>query len=391
MLTATAKQREAMAAKRRIVVWAGSWRSGKTLGMSKAFLAHSLRYKNAQFLISGRTYTSAIRIVLPYITDFLKLHSVPYELLRARGELKVYSNTYYIHGGSTERSQDVIQGLTLAGLLLDEAPLMPQSYVNQALGRLSVKGARAYMTLNKTSPRHWFKKEIVDAKAEDISLIESTLADAPYIDDDTRKFYENYFTGHYKARYVDNLWAAADGLVYENYSIDPDIPASPLCVISVDWGTASPTAALFVNEAGHVYDEYYYDGSKSSQRSPAEHALEIVRQALPSRIHTVIVDPSALVLKNEFERLGVNVMSADNSVDEGIQITQRALSTGAVRIAQSCENLVEELSGYVWDEKAAERGVDRPVKKDDHALDALRYYCNAAYDRRNQSSTVILG
>ena len=37
-------------------------------------------------------------------------------------------------------AENLIQGITLAGLFCDEVALMPESFVNQATGRLSVTG-----------------------------------------------------------------------------------------------------------------------------------------------------------------------------------------------------------------------------------------------------------
>ena len=42
-------------------------------------------------------------------------------------------------------------------------------------------------------------------------------------------------------------------------------------------------------------------------------------------------------------------------------------------MSDTCTELIREIPGYIWDPKAAERGVDAPVKVDDHFCDALRY------------------
>jgi phage terminase large subunit len=47
------------------------------------------------------------------------------------------------------------------------------------------------------------------------------------------------------------------------------------------------------------------------------------------------------------------------------------------RVHKRCENVLRELSSYVWDEKAQERGEDKPIKAHDHTLDAIRYVVNS--------------
>lgn len=65
-------------------------------------------------------------------------------------------NYFYVFGGRDESSQDLIQGITLAGLFCDEVALMPESFVNQASGRCSVPGAKLWFNCNPDSPMHWF-------------------------------------------------------------------------------------------------------------------------------------------------------------------------------------------------------------------------------------------
>lgn len=59
-------------------------------------------------------------------------------------------------GGKDESSQDLIQGITLAGAFFDEVALMPQSFVNQATARCSVTGSKFWFNCNPGSPQHWF-------------------------------------------------------------------------------------------------------------------------------------------------------------------------------------------------------------------------------------------
>ena len=57
-----------------------------------------------------------------------------------------------------------------------------------------------------------------------------------------------------------------------------------------------------------------------------------------------------------------------------VSATQQACSTWKLAIARGCTGLIEEMGGYVWDEKKAQRtGEEAPVKVGDHGPDALRY------------------
>lgn len=48
-----------------------------------------------------------------------------------------------------------------------------------------------------------------------------------------------------------------------------------------------------------------------------------------------------------------------------------------------CKNTIAEFTAYVWDEKAAKHGEDKPIKEHDHAMDAVRYFCNTILNKKN--------
>lgn len=65
------------------------------------------------------------------------------------------------------------------------------------------------------------------------------------------------------------------------------------------------------------------------------------------------------------------ILPADNAVADGLQDTAVAIKRGLIRLDQSCTETKKEFVGYVWDEKSES---DKPVKENDHCMDALRYF-----------------
>ena len=63
---------------------------------------------------------------------------------------------------------------------------------------------------------------------------------------------------------------------------------------------------------------------------------------------------------------------AKNEVLDGIRVTAQMLNSGAVKIHSSCEDALNELKMYRWDEKSTE---DKVIKEFDHAMDDMRYFC----------------
>ena len=58
------------------------------------------------------------------------------------------------------------------------------------------------------------------------------------------------------------------------------------------------------------------------------------------------------------------------------------MHTRRIKVEKRCINIRREIDSYVWDEKAAQRGEERPVKENDHAMDALRYIIKTTVNRR---------
>jgi hypothetical protein len=61
---------------------------------------------------------------------------------------KGHENRFLLFGGRDESSAALIQGSTLAGVLMDETALMPRSFVEQAIARCSVPGSRLWFNCN---------------------------------------------------------------------------------------------------------------------------------------------------------------------------------------------------------------------------------------------------
>jgi phage terminase large subunit len=123
-----------------------------------------------------------------------------------------------------------------------------------------------------------------------------------------------------------------------------------------------------------VEKEYYWDPKKKGRQKINSEFAEDVQQLLePYSIKTIYIDPSAEAFQLELRRKGMHVVHANNDVENGIQLTTNEMKKGNLFILSECTNTIREIEGYVWDSKAADRGWDEPLKKDDHSVDALRY------------------
>lgn len=383
------------------LICSGAIRSGKSSLMTVGFVDWAMDNFNGKlFAICGKTVGSAIQnVVSPFLsmTRTKKRYRIKFNrseklLTITRGNV---TNVFEIFGGRDERSQDLIQGRTLAGILLDEVALMPQSFVNQATARCSVDGSKMWFNCNPDSPRHWFYIEwILGAKTKNALVLEFQLRDNPSLSEKIIKRYENMYHGVFYDRFILGKWVIADGLVYAYDS--PDLytcsyddargwhenrdgsmsEGQGMWYISIDYGITNPFAAIIwrvTPERAYAVDLYYFDSRKEGRRRTDDEHYEAVDKLAGGRdIEALIVDPSCNSFKETVYRSGkYAVQNADNDVINGISTTDGMIDEGIIKIAENCEDLITEMSLYMWDSK---KDHDAVVKENDHACDAMRYF-----------------
>ena len=387
----SAKQKKILAfpySKYDALICDGAVRSGKTSIMMVAFVDWAMReFDGRRFGICGKTVGSATEnIIIPYIsmTRIKKKYIAKWrrsqKILEVRWGRKV--NYFEVFGGRDESSYALIQGRTLAGVLLDEVVLMPESFVNQALARCSVEGARIWFSCNPGSPQHWFKTEWIDKRREHNALyLHFEMTDNPSLSEKTLARYQSMYAGVFYDRYIRGLWVLADGLVYPMFDRDTNTfdeqTLKGTKYIAIDYGTANPMAmGLWVLGRGEaeMIKEYYYSSRETKrQKTDEEYYQDLEKFAEGHKIDRVIVDPSAASFIECIRRHGrFDVIKANNSVLDGIRLTGALLQAGKIRFHRSCINTFREFSSYVWDEESTE---DEVVKENDHVMDSIRYFC----------------
>ena len=373
------------------IIGDGSIRSGKTISMAVGFIMWAMtRFNDQNFAICGKTIESLRRNVTNNIPIWLL---GIFEFRERRTENKIIvtaggvSNNFYLFGGRDESSYQLIQGITLAGVLLDEVALMPRSFVEQALSRCSVPGSKFWFNCNPEGPNHWFYQEwILKNKERNILRLHFTMNDNYSLSSEIKHRYENMYSGVFYDRYIRGLWVVAEGLIYTmfnpDYHVVQDVPRPyDKYYISCDYGTINPfSAGLWGHHNGVWYriKEYYFDSRKEQrQKTDAEYYEDLVRLAGNLPISKVIVDPSAASFMEVVRRGGRFVVEpASNRVLDGIRDVSTALKQGKIFICSGCKDCIREFQLYRWDDKSTE---DKPLKVDDHSMDDVRYFVREAF------------
>ena len=371
------------------IICDGAVRSGKTSIMMWAFVSWAMEFFNGQrFGICGKTVDSASKnIVQPFIYMTLAKECYSLRWRRADHILEVTqegrTNYFEVFGGRDESSFMLIQGRTLAGVLLDEVVLMPESFVNQALARCSVEGSKLWFSCNPGSPQHWFYLNwIKRAEEHDALYLHFEMKDNPALSEKVLKRYESMYSGVFYDRYIRGLWVMAEGLIYPMFGDECTVDAPPESAgkaeyyVSCDYGTLNPFAALLWQWDGKtatLMREYYYSGREKQQsKTDEEYYQDVARWIGDIPIRSFIVDPSAASFIETLRRhKKFLVRHAKNDVLPGIMTTSRYLQDGTIKVCKECKNTIKEFGLYRWDEESNE---DRPIKDNDHAMDAVRYF-----------------
>ena len=370
-----------------MIITDGSIRAGKTIAMIVSFFQWSLtNFKGKDFIIAGRTMGSLKRNVIKPSLQILTAWGLEWQYNRSENFLVVGTNTYYFFGASTEASQDVVQGMTAAGMLGDEAALFPKSFLEQAIGRCSIEGSKVFLNCNPLTPFHYFKLEFIDKAGErHIYHLHFTMDDNLTLSDRVKERYKRQFTGVFFKRYILGLWVMAEGLIYDMFNEETHVVKTEnrrysKYYVSVDYGTLNPTAfGLWGlhNDIWYKVKEYHYSGRDNQrQKTDSEFADDMVEFCKGISVTEIIVDPSASSFKAELRKRGLKTRNGDNNVVDGIRFTSSCLSNNKIKINDVCRETIKEFFSYSWDAKASDRGEDKPVKEHDHHMDETRYFCN---------------
>lgn len=405
-LTGKAKRSVSLATAR-YNIWEGAVRSGKTVGSTFRWMQYVRTGPGGNLAMIGKTERTLKRNVIDPMIDLVGSKRCRY--MAGSGELYLFGRRIYTAGANDARAVEKIQGLTLAGAYGDEVATWPEELWDMLGTRLSIPGAQFFGTCNPAGPVHWLKRILDRASlwlghdgtvstghAEeplDVHRFSFTLDDNPHLAPDFVENLKRQYVGLFFKRYIQGLWVPAEGAIFDMFDekrhVVPDLPAITRWIsLGIDHGTRNPFHAVVLGLGAdrklHITREWRWDSAaKRRQLSDAEYSRE-VRQWLTTvpvprsdltgvSPEYTIVDPSAANFRVQLHNDGVSARLADNNVLPGISTLSTLLALGLLDIHESCRELLLELPGYCWDDKAAEKGEDKPIKVADHGIDATRY------------------
>lgn len=391
----------------------GAVRSGKTSIMMWAYVRWAMEnFSGQRFGVCGRTVDSCTKnIIVPFTA--MSLAKERYIIRWRRGDKVMevrrgaVTNYFEVFGGKDEASYTLIQGRTLAGVLLDEVVLMPRSFVEQALARCSVDGARLWFSCNPGSPHHWFYQEWIKRSRERNALyLHFEMTDNPGLSKRTLERYENMYAGIFYDRYVRGLWVAAEGIVYKDFANDTEkyLIGDPLewakqngtsfsiISIGVDFGgTKSATkfqATGITKNFRVVALEEEYIKNEEIDPDALNRRFATFCQLITSKYgySQTRADSAETVLIRGLDhtaqklRLGTQVKNAlKMQITDRIRLVVLLMKQGRFKVSRNCPHLIDALQSAIYDpDKFEDERLDDGTSDID-SLDAFEYSIEPYY------------
>ncbi|HWQ41688.1 MAG TPA: PBSX family phage terminase large subunit [Desulfosporosinus sp.] len=320
-----------------------------------------------------------------------------------------------ISGGGKEGDERYIKGNTYGSVYITEVNECSKTFVKETFDRtLSSTDRKMFFDLNPKSPQHWFYTEILDMHQannvkyknyglnyEHFTLHDNFSFTAAKIKEIIRTYTKNTV---WYIRDILGRRTNAEGIIYDSFGPGnryksgngPNYDLYYTRYYSIDYGTTNPFALLEIIEQANpltglkeyfVESEYYYDSKKHNRQKDDSEYVEDVekfmldKDGVVKRYTAIVIDPSAASFKVALRKRSLrpkmadDVINARNEVVQGIRLVSSLLRAKRLKVNQDkCPNLLVEFASYIWNDKASERGVEEPVKANDHGCDALRYH-----------------
>lgn len=322
--------------------------------------------------------------------------------INSRNFATLFGEKVYCLGAEKVTQVSKLRGAKFKYCYVDEIVDIHPEVFQLLKSRLSLPYSCCDASGNPSFPAHFVKKFIDSGEnGVDIYCQRWTLYDNPFLDPSYVKALEAEYRGTvFFNRYINGEWTQAEGLIYPMFPVAREEPSDgpwKEYALSIDYGTQNAFAGLLWASDGkvwHAIREYHYSGRDTGRQKTDEdyvQDMEAFIDGLPDSVFLgggllTIVDPSATsfiaalqrrtrtlynpVRRRDTEISTFRIRHANNDVQRGIRDTAVCIQKGVIKISKVCVETFKEFEGYVWDDSAE----DRPVKVNDHHMDALRYF-----------------
>ena len=386
------KQRLILETEKRFPFYSGAFGAGKTILGCHKVIKECLENPGSVWLCASQTYPQLRDTVLVTFLQELDLLQKAFdesgagvELIKDynRTELKItlYNGSVVLFRSCEDFSK--FKSLNLDGFFLDEPADVSQDVFNMLQGRLRGRHTKHHFGVlcgNPANRNCWLYALFFEhPPSDDYFVVQTSSYDNSFLPEGYVQSLEASYDEDWTRRYLKGEWFTMEGLIYSEF--DRDIHLGDFknrkfndYRAGLDYGFRNPSCLLVVgvdsDDNFYVVCEFYKSGLTISEL--AGRICDVITPFL-ANFHAISADPSMPAAIEEISRF-VGCVPGDNDVVAGISRVKALLRQRRLFIDRSCVNLIKEMEGYHYEKDKGRGDVSElPVKKNDHAVDSLRY------------------
>jgi len=384
----------------RYIMYSGAYGAGKTLLTCNIVIQECLKYPGSIWFFGAQTVPNLRDTVVRTFLEEIDLHQDELNKLRKKAPAKLKKalsfqicNKYYpstmtfkFFNGSEVlfRSCDEpskLKSLNLDGVAIDEPVDIDEDIFLMLQGRLRGTHTNrriAVMAGNPAGFMNWVYQRFFEKPGEDYAVVETTTYDNTFLPGEYIPTMEESYDEDYKRRYLYGKWGSFSGQIFKDFSYENHVgdfrdKECSYHIAGFDDGTRNPACilAIGIDNDNNIYikNEFYQTGLVD-----AEKVNEICNMNMKYKFTKIYPDTAALsmieAMRNEHLRIG----DTNKDVDMGISKLKSFFKNDLIFIDSRCVNLIKEIESYRYDKDRNNKNLtEQPVKKNDHAIDALRY------------------
>lgn len=304
-----------------------------------------------------------------------------------------------------EQDLDKFGGAALHRVHYDEEP--PAPIRRESTMRLIDYGGDELFTMTPLHGMSWMYDEIWEpwtkAQLHEATVVLVDMDDNPHLDERTKQRALAGLSEEERQARKSGRFVHFAGMIYDEFSrnehvvpeLDPSegVPADARVYVGIDPGMRHMAAVLWCyltpDDTMVAFDELALQGHTVKQVADAIHLInrKWARQSgeamIPLQPAWYVIDPSARNVVHqtgrsdqmEFMDHGIVTILGQNSVTAGINRVKERLQARRLFVTANCTGTIDQFRKYRWSSPARTESdpKEKPVKKDDHLLDALRY------------------
>jgi len=360
----------------KIIVEQGGTRSGKTFNILLYLIfEYCLKQSNKTITIARKTFPSVRATVMRDFIDILKQHKLYREELHNKSSSEYKLNNNLVEFISVDQPQK-IRGRKRDMLFINEANELDFEDWQQLVFRTSEKIILDY---NPSDEYHWIYDKVINR--DDVEFYKTTYLDNPFLDVSIIKEIE-------RLKYTDEQYWQIYGLGEKgvskatifNYAEVPHIPHdAELVSYGADAGyTNDPSTLVSVYKKDYnLYIKEHLYRTMMTTKDLSDHFKQEVQRRSP-----IYFDAAEPRLIDELIRMGHNIqpsLKGRDSINAGIDLLKRY----KIHITSDSNNAIQEFRNYKWLEDRSGKLTNKPVDKNNHIIDAVRYATYSIMSRPN--------